>query len=188
MASSPPQEQAPLNMQRQPLEAGINRQDSQVKSQVDELREKVQKPAVSTGLIVFLILNIVMFCVGVATTKDCPIKPIIPIYLAVAGALGIVTKILPIVNMKFFNNTLIERVVYALFIIEFIWMILGSVWIYSIYEPPYKPITDQPHCNKTAYLLAFWLLTLHYIFLLLSILIPCCVLCCIFTCAMVSTN
>lgn len=186
MESPPPpqMEHAPLNVEKQTAGPGILRQDSLVRSQVDELREKVQKPAIGTSLIVYLILNIIMFCVGVATTKDCPIKPIIPIYLAVAGALGIVTKILPIVNMKFFNNALVERFIYALFVIEFIWMILGSVWIYSIYEPPYAPFTDQPHCNKTAYLLAFWLLTLNYIFLLLLILIPCCAVCCMCLCVM----
>ncbi|KAF2897918.1 hypothetical protein ILUMI_08256 [Ignelater luminosus] len=58
-------------------------------------------------------------------------------------------------------------------------MILGSVWIYSIYQPNYDPQLGE-HCNKTTYLLAFWLLTLHYIFLLLITTIPICILviCC----------
>ena len=185
--AQPQTEQSPLNVEKvekQTLGMDMMRQDSQVRTQVEEFKEKVKKPAITTSLIIYSILNVIMLCVGGATVHDCPIKPIIPIYLIVAGVLGVVTKILPLINMKLLNSKIIERVLYALYLIEFIWMILGSVWIYSIYEPPYTPITDQPHCNKTAYLLAFWLLTLNYIFLLLVILIPCFAVCCICFCTM----
>ncbi|KAF5296107.1 hypothetical protein FQA39_LY02741 [Lamprigera yunnana] len=50
-----------------------------------DAKDKIQKPAIGTSLIIYLILNSVMFFAGVLTIKDCPIKPIIPIYLAVAG-------------------------------------------------------------------------------------------------------
>ncbi|XP_031342162.1 transmembrane protein 272-like [Photinus pyralis] len=177
-AFSPP----PLN------NASKLQQESEIRTNVDEFRLKVQKPAIGTTVIVYLILNIVMFIVGVSTTKDCPIKPIIPVYLAVAGALGIITKLLPVVNYKFFENVLIEKLVYALLIIEFVWMITGSVWIYSIYEPPYQETSNQLYCNKTAYLLAFWLLTLNYIFFLLFIIMSCCAVCCICASVMVFSD
>lgn len=187
MESPPLTEQDPLNNKAEQKQAGnmeLTRQNSSMaRVRVIALREHYQTPAIGTSLIIYLILNTIMFFVGVTTTKDCPIKPIIPIYLAVAGGLGIITKLLPIINLKWLKMAIIDRIAYALFIVEFIWMILGSVWIYSIYEPPYTPMTDQPHCNKTAYLLSFWLLTLNYIFLLLIITIPCFIFCCFCICA-----
>jgi len=177
----PPPEQVPLNpekVERQidNLEVGAQAETLDEKSKVDEMKEKLKKPTIGIGLIVYLILNTVQFFVGITTTKDCPIQPIIPIYLAVSGALGIVTKIIPIVNRNR-RLQIVDRILGVLFIIEFIWMILGSYWIYSIYKPNYRP-EEGLYCNKTAYLLAFWLLTINYIFLILLITIPCCILCC----------
>ncbi|KAF2897919.1 hypothetical protein ILUMI_08257 [Ignelater luminosus] len=180
---STPQEQTPLRAETDvaKVESGALEVKETEKTSVDEIKEKIKKPTIGVSLILFLILNIVMFFVGITTTKDCPIKPIIPVYLAVAGALGVITKIIPIANRNR-RLVIVDRILYALFIVEFIWMILGSVWIYSIYQPNYVP-GREPHCNKTAYLLAFWLLTINYIFLLLVITLPCIILCCFCCCA-----
>ncbi|KAJ0006259.1 hypothetical protein NQD34_013532 [Periophthalmus magnuspinnatus] len=64
------------------------------------------------------------------------------------------------------------------------WFIAGNVWIYRIYEPNYvKNVTsNEPYCNKTLYLFAFWTTTLVYILLGAFLVGGCCVLVCMFLC------
>ncbi|KAF5308815.1 hypothetical protein FQR65_LT06048 [Abscondita terminalis] len=187
MEAPPLTERDPLSIakpeeQKQRME--LQRQPSQIaKVRVLQLGDEYKAPAIGTSLIIYLVLNVIMLCVGAITFHDCPIKPIIPIYLIVAGSIGIVTKILPIINQKFLKRQIVEHFLGCLFFIEFVWMILGSVWIYSIYEPPYEPTGDELYCNKTTYLFAFWLLTLNYIFLVIMISIPCLIFCCFCICA-----
>ncbi|KAK4879900.1 hypothetical protein RN001_008046 [Aquatica leii] len=153
------------------------------KTQIEEIKEKYKKPATGALLLIFLIINTVMLCVGIATARDCPINPNIPIYIAVAGGLGIISKILPLVNYKF-QLKVLQWISNLLFLVEFAWMIVGSVWIYGIYQPNYEP-AHGPYCDKTAYLLAFWLLTINYIYIGLIIISICCVGCCIMLCVSV---
>ncbi|KAF5296108.1 hypothetical protein FQA39_LY02742 [Lamprigera yunnana] len=150
------------------------------KEQIEEIKNKYKKPATGVFLLIFIIINTIMLCAGIATAQNCPINPNIPIYIAVAGGLGIISKILPLANYKF-QLTVLQWISYFLFLVEFAWMIVGSVWIYSIYQPNYDPL-HGPYCDKTAYLLAFWLLTINYIYIGLMIIATCCVLCCIMLC------
>lgn len=48
------------------------------------------------------------------------------------------------------------------------WFMIGSYWIYRIYEPNYNPQLGK-YCNETLYKFAFWLVTSVYILLALSI-------------------
>lgn len=48
------------------------------------------------------------------------------------------------------------------------WFMIGSYWIYRIYEPNYNPHLGK-YCNETLYKFAFWLVTSVYILLALSI-------------------
>ncbi|KAL9702430.1 hypothetical protein quinque_005948 [Culex quinquefasciatus] len=41
------------------------------------------------------------------------------------------------------------------------WFIIGSFWIYRIYEPNYDPAMGK-YCNKSLYLFTFWLITSVY--------------------------
>lgn len=45
--------------------------------------------------------------------------------------------------------------------IIFLRIFSGSYWVYSEYQPNYDPKLGE-YCNRTAYLLAFWILTLQY--------------------------
>ncbi|KAK4881131.1 hypothetical protein RN001_004450 [Aquatica leii] len=130
-----------------------NRRYSQVKS-------KTNHPICSVSLVVFLCLNIAMLVVGILRKDDCPIQNKIPLYLLVAGAVGLMSKILPFINRKF-DFCCVDVLVSLLYLFEFVWIILGSVWIYSIYPPNFDPSAGE-FCNKTVYLLSFWLLTLHW--------------------------
>ncbi|XP_041740951.1 transmembrane protein 272-like [Coregonus clupeaformis] len=63
----------------------------------------------------------------------------------------------------------------------FCWFISGNVWIYSIYQPNFnQTLTEDPYCNKTLYLFAFWTTTLAYVVLGLLLLGGCCMLVCAF--------
>lgn len=45
---------------------------------------------------------------------------------------------------------------------DFGWLIIGSYWIYRIYEPNYDKSRGL-YCNKTLYLFSFWVVTSVYI-------------------------
>lgn len=49
----------------------------------------------------------------------------------------------------------------------------GSYWVYKEYQPNYSEQSGEKYCNRTTFLLAFWVLTLQhtvagFIILLLS--------------------
>lgn len=47
-------------------------------------------------------------------------------------------------------------------IFTYIWMYVGSIWVYKEFEPNYDP-THGKYCNKTLYMFAFWLITSVYV-------------------------
>ncbi|XP_031336933.1 transmembrane protein 272-like [Photinus pyralis] len=157
------------------VERGRGKNDLSFGSFTDRIKEKANHPTVSGALIVFLVLDVVMLVFGIINKDKCPIDNRIPIYLIVAGAVGIIAMILPFINRKL-DLAILSIIITILYIFSFVWMIVGSVWVYRIYEPNYIEIFNN-YCNKTAYLLAFWTLTIRWIFIGLSIiaaLITCC--------------
>ena len=158
------------------VERGRNKNDLSFGSFKDTLKEKANHPTVSGTLIIFLVLDVVMLVFGIINKDKCPVDDRIPIFLIVAGATGIASKILPFINRKL-DLTILTILISLLYIFEFVWMIVGSVWIYRIYEPNYVEVFSN-YCNKTAYLLGFWILTIRWvamgIMILLSVLYCCC--------------
>jgi len=157
----------------------IERQDSRRKQELlsfkgikDHLKEKAHHPSASGTLILFFILNLIMLIVGIIKRNECPIQKLIPIYLIVAGATGIVSKLLPFINRRI-NITLITYIIYTLYIFEFVCMLIGSYWVYSIYKPNFNE-GIRPYCSKTAYYLAFWLLTVNWVLLAITVVLICC--------------
>uniref|UniRef100_A0A3Q2Q9U1 Uncharacterized protein n=1 Tax=Fundulus heteroclitus TaxID=8078 RepID=A0A3Q2Q9U1_FUNHE len=112
---------------------------------------------------------------------ECPVQAEIPIYLIVLGVLQLVVMftagccnpLKPDSLKKPKLTWIIWRSILTMFF--FCWFITGNVWIYSIYEPSYnKNTTDvNSYCNKTVYLLSFWITTLVYILLGLFLLAGC---------------
>lgn len=48
----------------------------------------------------------------------------------------------------------------------FVWFICGAYWVYSEYEPNTDPnLNEGLYCDDTLYSVAFWLITLVFIFL-----------------------
>ncbi|KAF2905379.1 hypothetical protein ILUMI_00797 [Ignelater luminosus] len=144
-------------------------------SVTDQIKEKANHPTVSGTLIILLILDIAMLVVGIIKKNECPVEDRIPIYLIVAGAVGIVSKILPFINRKL-EFTLVTYVIYLLYLFEIVWAVVGSVWVYKIYQPNYNELLPL-HCNRELYLFTFWILTIRWILVALSFVLGCCYCC-----------
>ena len=104
---------------------------------------------------------------GAKYEDDCPVESMIPIYLIVAGATGIVANCCNC-GVKYTESGDGEekqinplQAVVQLFL--FAWFICGNVWIYKNYEPNYNDPTSPNYCDKTLYLFAFWVTTSYYI-------------------------
>ncbi|KAF5301297.1 hypothetical protein FQR65_LT08916 [Abscondita terminalis] len=110
--------------------------------------------------VLFIVLKVIMFIAGVVNVHDCPQQPMVPIYLIVAGLMGVSIKLVHGVNTKM-EIKIISIVVQILRVIEFIWMIIGCYFIFSIYKPNYSPYFGSLYCERHSYLFAFALLILH---------------------------
>lgn len=120
-----------------------------------------EHPKVDIALqVLFIVLKLIMFIAGVVNVNDCPQQPMVPIYLIVAGLLGVSIKLIHGVNNKV-EIKVITIMVQALIVIEFIWMIIGCYFIFSIYQPNYSPYFGRMYCERHSYLFAFALLILH---------------------------
>ncbi|KAB0801398.1 hypothetical protein PPYR_05752 [Photinus pyralis] len=140
----------------------------------EHITERANHPTASGTLVLFLILNAVMLIVGSIKKDDCPAEPFIPIYLIVAGAVGVVSKLLPFANRKL-DLKCLTLVIYILYIFEFVWMVFGSYWVFSNYKPIFDDSGDRSwYCNRTAYYLAFGLLTVNWILLGITVMLICC--------------
>jgi len=140
------------------------------------VKEKANHPIATIGLLIFLALNITMLVVGFVKKDECPIQEKIPIFLIVAGAIGILSKSLPFINRKL-DWCLVDLVISVIYLIEFIWIIVGSVWVYQIYKPNYNP-SKGPYCSESAYLLSFWLITIQWIIMAITTILGCLCCCC----------
>lgn len=91
----------------------------------------------------------------------------IPIYLIVAGAAGLVANCCSC-GIRYQGGDQGEersvnplQAVVQLFL--FAWFVCGNVWIYKNYPPNYADPESADYCNKTLYLFAFWVTNSYYI-------------------------
>ncbi|XP_039899387.1 transmembrane protein 272-like isoform X3 [Simochromis diagramma] len=108
---------------------------------------------------IFLIMFIVEGIVGCVYFNDCPRAPSIPVFMVICGFIPVSWGLSRFLNRC---NIFFDCLFLYLF---FAWFIIGSIIVYSIYEPDYnKNTTDTDHyCNKTLYLSAFCCITLTYV-------------------------
>jgi hypothetical protein len=124
--------------------------------------------------------------------NDCPIKRSIPVYLLVGGCSGIL-RILATLwrNIRYrrqldsYNDSYIHEDLYVsqtyrlmnvtltLFLIG--WLIAGSHWTFSVWEPPFSQPLHEPSnwCERTVYKFAVYQITGSYVFLSLVLLVSC---------------
>ena len=105
--------------------------------------------------------------IGAKYTDQCAVEPLIPIYLIVTGACGLVANCCS-GGTRYQEGGQREegsvnpiQLVVQLFV--FAWFVCGNVWIYTNYQPNYDDPESAEYCNKTLYLFAFWATTSYYI-------------------------
>lgn len=111
-----------------------------------------------------------MIVVGSLYMNQCPQGEYIPVYLIVGGLLGVLKQLLhlSVRVRKTAEEMAAERLRHSpahtmLDCFMLGWFIIGSVWVYELYEPNYDPSGGVPYCNKTLYLFTYWLITSVYI-------------------------
>lgn len=140
------------------------------------------------GALLGLALEIAYITIGSMYIHDCPLAPMIPIYLVVAGVTSILLQCIGGAHKINTPGMIYPSSILSLFC--FIWLIYGSYHVYSIYPPNYQMNTTKeettghflnrleasqaqavgsqfgyggPHCDRTLYLFAFWNITLVYV-------------------------
>ncbi|XP_048355387.1 transmembrane protein 272 [Sphaerodactylus townsendi] len=152
------------------------------------------------GLLAFLALPLSMALVGMKFLDDCPVQPLIPLYLLVAGVIGSLKIALLLFDSTRMRQLLSKSVVIddddddeypwrqnahkyyihlTLSVFLFLWFILGNYWVFSTYLPNFIPPFHHPqdYCDKTLYIFAVAVLLLSHTVLVLLILCSCCIYC-----------
>ncbi|XP_073419329.1 transmembrane protein 272-like [Dendrobates tinctorius] len=100
-----------------------------------------------------------MITIGVLYKNECPLKPLIPIYLIVAGASYILTILLLPLRYSCRQLCAVLEVFLLIFII--CWLITGSVWVFSIH------LVYPLLCNTVLYQFSFGVLVFQYIYIVI---------------------
>lgn len=123
---------------------------------------------------------------GAKYKNQCPVEDKIPIYLIVAGVVGVFRNLISLgQRVKQRDNEDEEGqsrkrpLESFLDCFLFVWFICGNVWIYQNYHPNYTDTDNPNYCHKTLYLFAFWVTTSMYI----VVGVLCCCVCCVGICA-----
>ena len=134
----------------------------------------------------FDLMGILIFFSGAKYKNDCPAEDKIPIYLIVAGAVGVFRNLISLGQRAKQSDNQDEEeekrkrpVESILDCFLFVWFICGNVWIYQNYRHVSFERGDTNYCNETLYHFAFWITTSTYI--LVGVL--CCCVCCVGICA-----
>uniref|UniRef100_A0A5G2R735 Transmembrane protein 272 n=1 Tax=Sus scrofa TaxID=9823 RepID=A0A5G2R735_PIG len=144
-------------------------------------------------LFAFLALPLSMAFTGMKFLEDCPLQPLIPLYLLEGGFFFTLKASLPL-----YDSTRMRRLpakaelidndddddqhpcrrdthryyAHLLSLFLFLWFILGNYWVFAIYPPDFLPPFQQPqdYCDKTLYLFAVAVLLLSHTLLGLLVL------------------
>ncbi|KAJ8379176.1 hypothetical protein AAFF_G00230880 [Aldrovandia affinis] len=124
------------------------------------------------GLLAFLALPLTMAYVGVKTIDDCPVQPMIPLYLLVGGVVGSIKVTFLLYDITRLRALLSKSVIigdddddeypwrqnahkyHAHIVLSaflFVWFVLGNYWVFSVYAPNFIPPFHRPHeyCRKS---------------------------------------
>ncbi|XP_018570205.1 uncharacterized protein LOC108910160 [Anoplophora glabripennis] len=156
----------------------VERKRVTVKSRFERVKEKLKKlkAGLTTSLVIFVIIHIIMLIIGAINFKKCPASPNVPVYLIAEGVIGLVSKILSLGRNFILRYFKVDRIISIIGLVEVVFFICGSVWIYSAFEPKYDPVYGDQYCNRTAYLFALIFISCIYVILFSCLLIVLCLL------------
>ncbi|XP_050416732.1 transmembrane protein 272 [Patella vulgata] len=144
-------------------------------------------------LAVVLILPIAMISIGVKYLNDCPVQPMIPVYLLVGGCFGLVKlgscfwktiqskrdesidNIYDAGQKGIFSSRTNRVMSIVLSVFLSVWHGLGTFWVGSIWRPRYKQLIHEPSnwCDSTVYIFAMCQILGLYAFMCLFCLTFC---------------
>jgi hypothetical protein len=106
----------------------------------------------------------------------CPIEPRVPIYLVVSGAINLASVLFTIVAsflhikekddniIGFFYVTFSAVIIMIFQLFNFIWLILGTVWLFSVFnEVQYANMNEQTYCQRNIYQYTLVSIILQYV-------------------------
>ncbi|KAJ8970552.1 hypothetical protein NQ314_001168, partial [Rhamnusium bicolor] len=93
------------------------------------------------------------------------VSPIL-FFFFVLGVTGIISKVLSLGRNYLIRYFRVSPLLSIAGLIEFVFFILGSVWVFKIFEPSYNPADGDLYCNKIAYLFALIYISSIYVLLL----------------------
>ncbi|UJR28134.1 hypothetical protein I4U23_009391 [Adineta vaga] len=152
----------------------------------------------ATALLALLtVFQVILFFIGVKYLNDCPVQPNLPVYLLVAGSMGLV-RLLNLLWKQFRRRRLrkLEGVeldqeeetedngsgftdaVLNLFLLA--WFIVGQFWTWRSFMPNFEFGLENPekYCHKNVYIFALVHIALVYVMFLAVILFFIALTCC----------
>ncbi|VDI56675.1 thiamine pyrophosphokinase [Mytilus galloprovincialis] len=133
-----------------------------------------------------LALPIAMIVIGSMYIHDCPAERYIPIYLIVAGSVGIIANLMGLGKKAKNRNEPEEEqqenvkgnpLDYIINCFLLAWFIAGNVWVYRTHGHFSTHPTHTDFCHPTVYWFAFWVITSTYILIGVICLFVCVIGC-----------
>jgi hypothetical protein len=132
-----------------------------------------------------LIFTLTTLGMGASNQSSCPIEPRIPIYLIVLGSVNLVSICISIIACVIHNREWDRNVfgfyyvhcsaviIIILQLFNFIWLIIGSVWAFRIFNTVQYTEVDQStsYCQGSVYQFTVVSIILQYV---LPIIFCCC--------------
>lgn len=132
-----------------------------------------------------LIFTLITLGIGASNQSSCPIEPRIPIYLIVFACINLISlcfsissciihnrkKDQHIIGFYYVHCSAILIIIFQLF--NFIWVIIGSIWIFSIFNDVQYTQANYPktYCQANIYQFAVVSIILQYV---LPFVLCCC--------------
>jgi hypothetical protein len=123
-----------------------------------------------------LIFTLITLVIGCSNVSACPIEPRVPIYLVVSGAINLASVLFTIVAsflhikekddniIGFFYVTFSAVIIMIFQLFNFIWLILGTVWLFSVFnEVQYANMNEQTYCQRNIYQYTLVSIILQYV-------------------------
>ncbi|CAF1109641.1 unnamed protein product [Rotaria sordida] len=124
----------------------------------------VSLPCTIICIIIDLIATFIILGMGASYQSSCPIEPRIPIYLIVFGSINLISICFSIISIiihyrqddknligfYFVHCSAIIIIILQLF--NYIWLIIGSIWIFRIFQTvQYTEIDQTIYCQENLY-------------------------------------
>ncbi|XP_063043285.1 transmembrane protein 272-like isoform X2 [Engraulis encrasicolus] len=117
-----------------------------------------------------------MMGLGARHFHECPKEPMLTIYLVVGGAASLVLQLLPFLYCHTTSgkpNIVCRICNFVLYLFCFVWLIIGSVFVYRAYLPNFESSQSPEYCERTLYMVTFLFTTGIYINILIGIIGRC---------------